>query len=80
MGFAWSVADALQYGAPVLGRRRGILSLPEVDSTGVHYFEDVDGLAALLRRDDYRHVSRQLDDLSPARFVERFERIVEERA
>jgi hypothetical protein len=79
MGFAWAVADALQYGASVLSRRRGVLSLPDLDATAVYCFDDVDELAALLRRDDYPRVTRQLAEISPARFVERFERAVEER-
>jgi hypothetical protein len=78
MGFAWAVADALQYGASVLSRRRGVLSLPDLDTTAVYCFDEVDELAAMLRRDDYPHVTRHLSEISPARFVERFERLVEE--
>jgi len=79
MGFAWAVADALQYGASVLSRRRGVLSLPDLDATAVYGFDEVDELAALLRRDDYPRVTRHLDEISPARFVERFERLVANR-
>jgi glycosyltransferase involved in cell wall biosynthesis len=73
MGFAWSVADALQYGAPVISRRAGVLSLPGLDDRGVHTFETVDELAVLVGRTDYVRVSRDLSDLAPERFVERFE-------
>jgi hypothetical protein len=76
MGFAWSVADALQYGAPVISRRAGVLSLPDLDAREVHGFETVDELAALVGRSDFARVSRDLSDLAPERFVQRFELLV----
>jgi hypothetical protein len=79
-GFGWAVADALQYGVPVISRRLGVLTLPNIDLSEVYFFHDLDELAELMQRDTYSRVTRNLDDISPTRFVERFEALVEQNA
>jgi hypothetical protein len=76
IGFGWSLADALQYGAPVLSRWRGVLSIPGLDVRGVYSFTELDELTNLLGRAHYERVSRDTSELSPVRFLERFERVV----
>jgi hypothetical protein len=75
-GFGWSLADALQYGVPTLSRGRGVMSLPGLDSTGCEIFASNDELVALLQRDEFTRVQRDLGELAPHRFVERFEALV----
>ncbi|HEY3672803.1 MAG TPA: hypothetical protein VGN51_17830, partial [Acidimicrobiia bacterium] len=75
-GFGWSLADALQYGAPILSRGHGVMSLPGVDRTGCTQFASCDELVAFLQRDDFTRAERDLGDLAPDRFVERFEALV----
>jgi glycosyltransferase involved in cell wall biosynthesis len=75
-GFGWSLADALQYGVPTLSRGRGVMSIPGLDTTGCWFFETTEELVELLQRDDYVRVQRDLGDMAPDRFVERFEALV----
>jgi glycosyltransferase involved in cell wall biosynthesis len=75
-GFGWSLADALQYGVPTVSHGRGVMSIPGLDTTGCAIFETNDELVELLQRDDYTRVQRDLGDMSPDRFVERFEALV----
>lgn len=75
-GFGWSLADALQYGVPTLSRRRGVMTIPDLDTTGCAIFETTDELEELLQRNDFSRVQRDLGDMSPQRFVERFEALV----
>jgi glycosyltransferase involved in cell wall biosynthesis len=75
-GFGWSLADALQYGAPTLSRGRGVMSIPGLDTTGCAIFATNDELVEVLQRDDYTRVHRDLGDMAPERFVERFEALV----
>jgi hypothetical protein len=75
-GFGWSLADALQYGAATLSRAKGVMTLPGLDTTGCSIFETNDELAQLLQRDDFTRVERDLGDLTPQRFVQRFEALV----
>src|SRR5215207_5463095 len=75
-GFGWSLADALQYGTPTLSRGLGVMSIPGVDHTGCLQYETNDELLACLHRGDFTRTVRDLGDLSPARFVERFEALV----
>ncbi|HEY3672907.1 MAG TPA: hypothetical protein VGN51_18350 [Acidimicrobiia bacterium] len=75
-GFGWSLADALQYGAPTLSRGRGVMSIPGLDTTGCAIFATNDELVELLQRDDYTRVHRDVGDMAPERFVERFEALV----
>ena len=75
-GFGWSLADALQYGVPTLSRGRGVMSLPGLDRTGCVEYDTDDELVSLLQRDDFTRVQRDLGDLEPRRFVERFEALV----
>jgi hypothetical protein len=75
-GFGWSLADALQYGVPTLSRGRGVMSIPGVDHTGCDVFESNEELTALLPRVDGTRVERDLGDLAPRRFAERFEALV----
>jgi hypothetical protein len=75
-GFGWSLADALQYGIPTLSRGHGVMAIPGVDRTGCVIYHSNDELVEQLHRDDFVRVERDLGDLSPARFVERFEELV----
>jgi glycosyltransferase involved in cell wall biosynthesis len=78
-GFGWSLADALQYGAPTLSRRDGVLTVPGLDVRGATTFESIDELVELVQGDDFERVERNLDEVSPHRFVERFEALVTRR-
>jgi hypothetical protein len=75
-GFGWSLADALQYGVPTLSRGKGVMSLPGLDTRGCATFHTNQELVQLLQRDDFVRVQRELGDLTPQRFVERFEALV----
>jgi hypothetical protein len=75
-GFGWSLADALQYGVPTLSRGLGVMSIPGVDHTACFVYDSDDELMALLHGDDFARVQRDLGDLAPARFVERFDALV----
>jgi hypothetical protein len=75
-GFGWSLADALQYGAPTLSRGRGVMSLPGLDRTGCAVYDSNDELVRLLEEGDFIRTHRDLGDLTPGRFVERFEGLV----
>lgn len=75
-GFGWSLADALQYGAPTLSRGRGVMSLPDVDRAGCRIYDSNEELVGLLQGSDFVHTRRNLEELSPRRFVERFEALV----
>jgi glycosyltransferase involved in cell wall biosynthesis len=75
-GFGWSLADALQYGAPTLSRGRGVMSLPGLDHSECEIYDTNEELVQLLQRDDFAHVQRDLGDLAPQRFAERFESLV----
>jgi hypothetical protein len=75
-GFGWSLADALQYGAPTLSQGRGVMSLRDIDTQQTYQYETLDDLIALLERCDFRHVERRLDSLAPHHFVARFEDLV----
>jgi hypothetical protein len=76
-GFGFSLADALQYGAPTLSRHDGVLTVPGVDLTGSRTFRSIEELVELLQRNDFARVERDLSVFSPDRFVERFEGIVD---
>ena len=52
------------------------MTLPGLDTTGCAIFETNDELVQLLQRDDFTRVQRDLGDLTPERFVERFEALV----
>jgi glycosyltransferase involved in cell wall biosynthesis len=75
-GFGWSLADALQYGTPTLSRGLGVMSIPGVDHTGCVVYESNDELLAHLQAGDFTRSVRDLGDLSPPRFVQRFEALV----
>jgi hypothetical protein len=75
-GFGWSLADALQYGIPTLSRGHGVMAIPGIDQTGCVIYRSNDELVEQLHRDDFVRVERDLGDLSPDRFVERFEELV----
>jgi hypothetical protein len=75
-GFGWSLADALQYGVPTLSRTRGVMSLPGVDHTGCAFYETNEELVRALRGGGFTRTGRDLGDLAPHRFVERFEALV----
>lgn len=76
-GWGWSLADALQYGAPTLSRGHGVMTVPDLDLRGTRVFDSIEELVDLVQLDDYRHVERDLAELSPGRFLERFEDLVE---
>jgi hypothetical protein len=76
-GFGWSLADALQYGVPTLSRGHGVMTLPGIDDTACTRFDSNDELVRLLQRDDFEPVVRELGELEPRRFAERFEALVE---
>jgi len=75
-GFGWSLADALQYGVPTLSRGDGVMTLPGLDLAGCSRFESNDELVQLMHRHDFTRVTRDLSELAPRRFVERFEAVV----
>jgi glycosyltransferase involved in cell wall biosynthesis len=75
-GFGWSLADALQYGAPTLSRHDGVLTVPGLDVRGARTFDSIDELLELVQGDDFERVERDLDAVSPHRFVQRFEALV----
>lgn len=75
-GFGWSLADALQYGVPTLSRGLGVMTIPGVDHTGCVVYASTDELLAHLHDGDFARVTRDLGDLTPQRFVERFEALV----
>jgi hypothetical protein len=75
-GFGWSLADALQYGVPTLSRGLGVMSIPGVDHTGCVVYESNDELLAHLHAGGFAPSVRDLGELSPRRFVERFEALV----
>ena len=75
-GFGWALADALQYGAPALTRPHGVMTLPDLDTTATWTYDSLDDLVELLHHSGYEHVERNLTNLSPDRFVERFEELV----
>ena len=77
-GFGWSLANTLQFGAPNSSRRHGVMTVPDLDLRGTSIFETIDELIDLVQRNDFEHVERDLDVLSPARFVERFEALAGE--
>ena len=78
-GFGWAIADALQYGTPVISRRTGVLSLDGIDLR-VSTYEDRTELARLLEEvtpaDPAGRFHRDLDFLRPARFRERLHAVV----
>jgi hypothetical protein len=76
-GFGWALADALQYGAPAFARNRGVMTLPDLDTRATFRYDTTDDLLALVHGQGYARVVRELDTLSPARFVERFEALVQ---
>ncbi|HAS10928.1 MAG TPA: hypothetical protein DCS55_10505 [Acidimicrobiaceae bacterium] len=79
-GFGWAIADALQYGTPVISRRTGVLSLDGIDLRGVSVYEDRTELVRLLEEvtpaDPAARFDRDLDFLRPARFRERLHALV----
>jgi hypothetical protein len=75
-GFGWSLADALQYGAPTLSRGLGVMSLPGLDRAGCAIYDSNEELVRLLQAGDFTRAQRDLGDLAPGRFVERFEGLV----
>jgi glycosyltransferase involved in cell wall biosynthesis len=75
-GFGWSLADALQYGAPAVTRPHGVMTLPDLDTRATWTYGTTDELVDVLHGGDFAHVQRDLSTLSPQRFVERFEDLV----
>jgi hypothetical protein len=75
--FGWSLADALQYGAPTLSRGRGVMTIPGIDHTGCDVYTSNDDLVHRLEHGHFVHVTRDLGELAPARFATRFESLVE---
>lgn len=75
-GFGWSLADALLYGAPAISRGRGVMTLPGLDTTATWTYDSEDELVDLLHRTDFAHTARDLEELSPRRFVERFDALL----
>ena len=48
-GFGWAIADALIYGAPLIARRTGVLTIPGLDLSGVDLYESTDELRLLVK-------------------------------
>lgn len=72
-GFGWALADAMMYGAPVVSRWTGLLTIPEVNDRGVVYFDAVDELREILAGWERPSVGeRDLGVLSPDAFRRRF--------
>jgi len=68
-GFGWSVADALQYGLPVVSRRVGVLSYPQFDADPqVHFFVDAEDAPALINELTTDRVVRDMSAFSPHTF------------
>jgi hypothetical protein len=53
------------------------MTVPDLDLRGTRVFDSIEELVDLVQLDDYRHVERDLAELSPGRFLERFEDLVE---
>ena len=54
------------------------MTLPGLDTTATWAYQSTGELVDILHRRDFERVVRNLDSLSPARFVERFEELVAE--
>jgi hypothetical protein len=78
-GFGWSLADGLQYGAPAIARPSGVMTLPDLDTRGTWTYDSADELLGVLRGGQFRRIDRDLGILDPARFLERFEQLADER-
>lgn len=76
-GFGWAIADALQYGAPVIARPVGVLTVPDVDMNGVHFYDDPDDIVEMVRQLPCTRVTRDLGVLSAGSFVSSIERLVD---
>jgi hypothetical protein len=53
------------------------MTVPDLDLRGTRVFDSIEELVDLVQRDDHEHVERDLSELAPRRFVERFEALVE---
>jgi len=67
-GFGWAIADALQYGSPIVARHVGVLTVPDVDLSSVEMYESVEELLAAITQDDFQRVERDLCALKPDEF------------
>jgi hypothetical protein len=76
-GFGWAIADALLYGAPIVARRTGVLTLPGLDVRGVAFYDEYDELVEALCAIDESRVSRSLEGLEPSAFRRRLEQLLD---
>jgi glycosyltransferase involved in cell wall biosynthesis len=68
-GFGWSVADALQYGLPVVSRRVGVLSYPQFEEDPhVHFFVDTEDVPGFINELAPGRVARDMSAFSPNTF------------
>jgi hypothetical protein len=69
-GFGWAIADALQYGTPIISRRVGVLTIEGIDLRSVHTYDELDELIALVETPPSIRVRRVLDVLRPEAYRE----------
>lgn len=70
-GFGWAIADALQYGVPIISRDTGVLTVPGLDLRQVQYYEDHGGLFDLAVDPPLGKVDRDLSALRPDQYERR---------
>jgi hypothetical protein len=75
-GFGWAIADALQYGAPIVSRPIGVLTLEGLDLREVYFYEDEEELIARLQNVEASRVTRDLGRFGPEAFRSRLEHLV----
>lgn len=79
-GFGWAIADALQYGAPIVSRRVGVLKVPGVDLAGVELYDDPTQIVDLIGQLPHTRHARDLQVLSVRSYRENLHRLLSCRA
>lgn len=76
-GFGWAIADAYQFGAPIVSRRVGLLRLDDLDFSCIELYNDPAEIVDLLKRVAGHRFQRRLGALAPEAFRARISALVQ---